>query len=170
MDSYFKMNLQFQFEKLKSSEEFKKFIKENPSAFLCSGFFVIDKQGEDNQIHFDYFAEGKILSFQMEDNCKLVQLENVGGKIPEEIPEEINFEVDEIEKLISDKLNAENVKNKIQKILLSLQNLDGKYFLLGTVFISGWGIIKININLNEMKVTEFEKKSFFDMVNVFRKK
>ena len=40
-----KMNLQLYLEKLKSSGVFKEFMKENPKAYLCSGFFTIDKEG-----------------------------------------------------------------------------------------------------------------------------
>ena len=43
-------------------------------------------------------------------------------------------------------------------------------FLIGTVFISGLGIIKVNIDIKDKKIIEFEKKSFFDMVNVLRRK
>jgi len=84
------MNPQFYLEKLKNSEEFEKFKKENPSAFLCSAFFSIDKsggnkslttsskrgqsKGKDNKQHFDFFNEGKIFSFQVEDNCKKIEL------------------------------------------------------------------------------------------------
>ena len=49
------MNSGHYLEKLQNSEEFKNFMKANPDAFLCSGFFVIDKSGSDNKIHFDYF-------------------------------------------------------------------------------------------------------------------
>jgi len=38
------MNMQFYVEKLSHSEEFKEFMKKNPDAYLCSGFFVIDKE------------------------------------------------------------------------------------------------------------------------------
>ena len=49
------MNFQFYVEKLKSFEKFEKFIKENSDAFCCSGFFIIDTEGKDNQQHFDYY-------------------------------------------------------------------------------------------------------------------
>jgi len=38
------MNFQFYLEKLKHSEEYKEFLKENPEAYPCSGFFTIDKE------------------------------------------------------------------------------------------------------------------------------
>jgi len=63
---------------------------------------------------------------------------------------------------------------KIQKILLSLQKIDKKDFLIGTVFISGLGMIKVKIDLDlehrsvypnvqnfGAKIVEFEKKIFF---------
>ena len=66
-------------------------------------------------------------------------------------------------------MKTEEIDKKIQKILLSLQSKQGKDFLVGTVFISGMGIIKANIDLSEMKVVDFEKKSFFDMVKMVKK-
>ena len=39
-----------------------------------------------------------------------------------------------------------------------------KDFLIGTVFISGLGMIKINIDISEMKIIVFETKSFFDFM------
>jgi len=67
------MNLQFYLDKVKNSKEFKKFIKENPDAFLTSGFFVIDKTGkEKDKYHLDYFISSKkeMVSFDTEILCK----------------------------------------------------------------------------------------------------
>lgn len=217
------MNFQFYLEKLKDSEGFKKFINENSSAYLCSGFFTIDKVGNDNKQHLDYYCppahpslsrakaleinnklliqkisegnnlvvnsdfakksmegdfeaeddraeRGQIFSFQLENNCKLVLVEQVGGGEFERVSENIDFNFEEIERMIVERMVVEGVKNKLQKILLSLQNVKGKNVLIGTVFISGLGIIKVKIDLNEKKITEFEKKSFFEMVNIVRKK
>ena len=164
------MNLKFYLEKLYDSNNYKKFIKENPSAFLCSGFFSIDKVGKDNKQHFDFYVDKKIFSFQLEENCKKVPIEIFDKKVFEKINQDIDFDFDEVEEIIFNKLQEEGVKNKIEKILLSLQNLKTKDFLIGTVFVSGLGIIKINIDIGKMKVTDFEKKSFFDMVKLIKKK
>ncbi len=159
------MNLKFYLEKLKSSEEYKKFMKENSDAYLCSGFFVIDKQGEDNQQHFDFYVPSKkeMFSFKLDDDVKLVPVEIFDKRTPEKIGG-INFYFDEIERIIEKRMQEENLKDKVQKILLSLQKLSGKDFLVGNVFISGFGILKINIDISEKKITLFEKKSFFDMI------
>lgn len=185
-----KMNLQFYLEKLYASEDFQKFIEENKDAYLCSCFFVIDFEKEDNKQHFDYFVlfpaakprppipatdeinsqNGRIFSFQIEKGCEKVDVENFGNKVPEEISDNYNFDFKDIEKLISERMEGENIKNKIQKILFSLQRVDGKEVLLGTIFISALGMIKIRIDLENMKVVEFEKKSFLDMFKVVKKK
>jgi len=90
-----------------------------------------------------------------------------------------------IEKMIEDKMKEQESGRhqaypsirrtgaKIQKILLSLQKIDKKDFLIGTVFISGLGMIKVKIDLDlehrsvypnvqnfGAKIVEFEKKSF----------
>ncbi len=165
------MNFQFYLEKLKASESFKKFIEENPDAFACSGFFIIDKEGKDNKSHFDFYLpkQKKMFSFQLEEGIKLVPIEMIGEKIPEKISLNLNFDFKNIEKIIEEKMQAEEIRNKIQKILLSLQKIDGKDFFVGTVFISGLGMLKIAIDLKEMKITEFEKKSFFDMLKIKKK-
>lgn len=165
------MNLQFYAEKLHSSEEFKSFKEENHGAYLCSIFFTIDKEGNDNQIHLDYFAleAKKMTSFQLNGEIKKVPLEIYDEKIPERIP--LNFDIDfwEIERMIAAKMEVESIKNKMQKIILSLQRVNGENFLVGTVFISMLGMIKIKINATKKEILEFEKKSMFDIMKVVKK-
>jgi len=165
-------NFQFYLEKLYDSEDFQKFIEENKNAYLCSCFFVIDKEKDDNKQHFDYFipTEKKMFSFQVDKGGAQIPVENFDDKVPEKVSDNHNFDLKEIGRLISERMEKEGVKNKIQKILLSLQKVDGKEALLGTVFISALGMIKVRIDLDEMKVEEFEKKSFLDMLKIVKKK
>ena len=167
------MNSQFLLEKLKDSEEFKKFKRENKSAYLCSGFFIIDLENKEtgNQYHLDFFVpeSKKTFSFELEAGIKVVPLERIDEKIFGKIYLKEDFDFDEIEKIISKEMEKNKVNNKIQKMIFSLQNLKGKDFLLGTIFVSGFGMIKVNISLSDKKITDFEKKSFFDMLNIMRK-
>jgi len=181
------MNIQFYLEKLFASEKFQNFVEENPSAYFCSGFFSIDRQRENplttsskrgqskedkgNKIHIDYIIPEtkKIFSFQLENEVNVVPVEQSGDNILAKIPDNIDFNFEEIEKIIVKKMEEQEIKNKIQKTLLSLQKIDKKDFLVGTIFISGLGMIKIKIDLGEMKIIEFEKKSFFDMMKIVRK-
>jgi len=166
------MNSQFLLEKLKNSSEYKEFIKENKDAYLCSGFFVIDMENKEtgNQYHLDFFVPSnkKTFSFELESGVKLVPLERY-----EQILEKISsvaFDFNEIEKIISTEMEMKKIKNKIQKMIFSLQNVKGKDMFLGTIFVSGFGMVKVNIDLKDKRIVDFEKKSFFDMLNIMRKK
>lgn len=166
------MNVQFYFEKMLESEEFKKFKEEHKDSFFCSGFFVIDKKGGENSQNLDYFVKSinKAFSFKINNKIELSPIENFGNEfIPEELSEEISFDFTDIEDIILNKMEQEKIKNKIEKMLFSLQAKDKKNYLLGTVFISGLGIIKVKIDLKENKIVDFEKKSFFDMVKIVKK-
>jgi hypothetical protein len=166
------MNFQFYFEKLIESEEFKKFKSEHKDAFFCSGFFIVDKKGEENKQNLDYFVPSlnKMFSFKINDEIELTPVENFGENFtPEKILDNVNFDFTQVEDKILDRMEQEKIKNKIEKMLFSLQTKDKKNYLLGTIFISGLGIIKTRIEVNENKIVDFEKKSFFDMVKIVKK-
>lgn len=165
------MNFQFYIEKLSDSEEFKKFKSENPECYMFSGFFSIDKKGKDNQQHLDFYIPGRKegFSFQLEKESKLIQLESYDERIPEKIDEDFDFDFNKIEKMIIEKMKINNVNKEIQKMLFSLQKLEGENFLLGTIFISGMGIIKAAINLEKNEITDFSRRSLFDMMKIIKK-
>jgi len=160
------MNLNFYLEKLHNSEQFKEFVKENSDAYLCSGFFVIDKEGGDNKQHFDYYVPSskKMFSFRLENKCEKVPIELFDDKVSEKITFEKDFDLKDIERMISSEMEKNEIKNKIQKMLFSLQKVDGKNMLVGTIFISSLGMVKVNLDLESMKIIQFEKKSFFDIL------
>jgi len=168
------MNFQFYLEKLNESEEFKAFVKEMKTAYLCSGYFSIDKEegGKDNKQSIDFYvpATKRFFSFSLNDEMKKSEIESFGKDfVPEEISVKTDFDFEEIDKLIVEKMEEEKISNKVQKIIYSLQQKDKKPFLLGTIFISGLGLIKIVIDLKSKKFTLFEKKSLFDMFKIMKK-
>jgi hypothetical protein len=166
------MNFQFYFEKLIESQDFKKFVNENKDAFFCSGFFIVDKKGKENKQNIDYFAPSlnKMFSFKINEDVEMMPVENFGEDFkPEKISDNINFDFVEIEDMIQDRMEKDKIKNKIEKLLLSLQAKDKKNYILGTIFISSLGILKVRIDLDEKKILDFEKKSFFDMMKVVKK-
>ncbi len=165
------MNFQFYLEKLFASENFQEFKKENPEAYPCSGFFMIDFEKSDNQFHFDYFIPStkKMFSFKLESEIEKIPVEIIDKRTPEKLSMNYNFDFDDVVKLIEEKMNKENINKKIQKVLLSLQKLEDNDFLLGTIFISALGILKVKINIPEMKIISFEKKSFLDMMKIIKK-
>ena len=165
------MNSQFLLEKLKASDEFKKFMKENKNAYLCSGFFVIDLENKEtgNQYHLDFFVpeSKKTFSFELEKGVKLVPLERYEHAL--EKISDFEFDFDEIEKIISREMEFRRINNKIQKMIFSLQNIKRKSMFLGTIFVSGFGMVKAEIDLKEKRITDFEKKSFWEMLSIMRR-
>ncbi len=166
------MNLQHYFKQLHENTNFNNFMRENPSAYLCSGFFTIDKEANENQQHLDFFITGKdkVFSFQMENDGKMKPLEKLDKVIPEKISPDFDLDFDYIEKMIENKMKNEGMKDKIKKLIFSLQKIEQKNMLMGTIFISGFGLLKANINLENNEIIDFEKKSFFDMIKVFKNK
>jgi len=172
------MNFQFYLEKLKTSEEYKKFMKEHPNAYLCSAFFIIDIEGKrkGDQSHIDFFEEDKNLwwSFKLEDGVKLIPMERVekaeGEKNPAKLKANSSLEFKEIESLIQNEMDKQEINKKMQKIIMILQNIEDKDVYLCTVFVSGLGIIKVHFeDVKDKsdcrgKITFFEKKSFFDFI------
>lgn len=166
------MNIQFFFEKLYASETFKLFKKEHPSAFLTSGFFVFDRKGSDNKNHLDFYdpETQELFSFKLEEECLIVPVEITDNRSFEQVKDNYNFDFDDIEVLIAEKMQEEGVKNQIEKFLFSFQHANGKDMLLGTIFISFMGLLKVEIDPESLEIVTFEKSSFFDLVKLNRKK
>jgi len=168
------MNSQFLIEKLESAEEFEKFIKGNPKAYLCSGFFDIDLNNEtESKFHFDFYIpeSQKTFSFQLEnEEIKPIELERNDGRVLPKVFMTSEFDFDKIKEMIIQEMESKKINNKIQKMIFSLQNIDGKDVLLGTIFLSGLGILKANFEIAENKIVDFEKKSLFEMIKIIPKK
>ena len=54
-------------------------------------------------------------------------------------------------------------------MLLSMQNLNGKDFFSGTIFVSGLGLINMTLDITDMNITDFKKRSLLDMMTLFKK-
>lgn len=166
------MNFQFYLEKLFDSKDFQKFIKENKDAYPCSAFFVIDLEGKDNRQHFDYLVPStkEMFSFKLESNGERVPIDLIDKKLPEKLPLNYNFDFKEIEKIIREEMEKREIKNKIQKMMFSLQKAENKNLIIGTIFISMMGLLNIQIDISQKKIILFDKKSFLDMMKIVKKK
>ncbi len=166
------MNSHFLLEKLESSDEYKNFIKENPKAYLCSAFFIIDlaEKTPENKYHFDFYVpeSKKTFSFELENGVKLVPLERNDEKILEKVSMKSYFDFDELKEKTLNEMVANKVTNKIQKLIFSLQSKNKQDVLLGTIFVSGFALLKFDFDIKTKKITNFEKKSFFDMMKIVK--
>jgi hypothetical protein len=169
------MKFQFYYEKLTHSKEYKKFIKENPTAYPCSALFILDKENkekQENKIHFDFFIpkEEKIFSFDLSDGVKLIPIENIEKAIPEKLEMEYTFDLEDYEKLILKEIKKKEIKGNLQKLLFSLQKKNKKNYLITTGFLSNLKLLKIKIDLEKKKIESFENKSFFDLIRIVKNK
>jgi len=167
------MNFQFYFEKLEHSEAYKDFMKKNKDAYFYSGFFSVDKQGKDNQVHLDFFIPSceEVFSFKVDgQEVVLSPITIYDKKIPEKISSKIDINFDVFEKVILEEMEKRKIKNKVQKLLFGLQLKEKKTYLLTTIFLSGMGLIKLTIDIENKEISGFEKKSIFDMISILKKK
>jgi len=166
------MKFQFYMEKLENSKEYKDFIKKFKDAYLCSGFLSIDKEGQDNRIHLDFYCPSKkeLYSFSLNEGVKFSKLEILDSRVPGRISKKLNFELNDFEKLIEKELEGQNINTKIKKFLFSLQNFENKDFIIATIFISNLGLLKVNIDIKTKKIISFEKKSIKDFFKIISKK
>lgn len=167
------MKFQFYYEKLLASDEYLKFRKEHPKAYACSGFFALDleKNGQNNQVHFDFWLPEfeKMYSFKVSGPVEFVNVENFDKRAFEKLSMNYDFDLEDVMKVIQTKMDEENIKGKMKKLLFSLQKLDGADYLLATVFLDNMAMLKANYDIADKKVTAIEKKSFLDIFKIIKK-
>ena len=105
-------------------------------------------------------------SFSIENGVKKMPVEMFGEAEPKKIA--LNYELDfnDVEKIIEERMVEEKIGGKITKLLYSMQHLEGKDYLVGTVFLSMLGMLKVHYDIVDKKIVLFEKKSFMDMIKV----
>ncbi len=158
-------------EKIKASETFKGFIKENPDAELCSGFFIIDFFGNDNKKSLDYKVSEKIFSFSVDDFGKVKMIEDKlieerGVKFPklEKIEPSVNVDLDELKSISGIKALDEGISAKFSKIIAVLQKHEGKQIWNLTCMLEGLIILHVLIDANSGDIIKFERKSMMDLI------
>ena len=159
-------------DKLNKSKEYKEFLTNNKEAYFFSGFFSIDNEGKDlPQVNFDFYIPSSkdIFSFKLGDKIELTKIDNFDKRIPEELSLNFNFKLEEFQTLIIKEMEKKEVNNKVKKFLFSYQSLSKKPYLLATVFLSNFGLLKTHIDIKDKKIISFEKSSILDMMKIFKK-
>ena len=164
------MNFQFYIEKLSELDKCKEFQKAEPTAFPCSGFFIFDYDGKNDQQHIDFYLKdkNKMVSFKLESG-ELVPLEYMGTAAPSEIDLELDLDFDAVRELIEKRMVEEKAAKSMKKVIFSLQRKDNQHFLLGTVFFGVFGLVKTTICVEEMKIINFEKMNLMDLIKIKKK-
>lgn len=167
------MKFQFYNEKLLDSVEYQKFKKEHPTAYPCTAFFAIDfeSKGKNDKVHFDFWLPEfkKMYSFKVNGPVEFVNVENFEKRDYEKLSMNYTFDLNEVQREITERMEKDEIKGTIQKLLWSLQKKDGVDYLLGTIFLNNMGMLKVTYDITDKKITDIVKKSFLDMFKVIKK-
>lgn len=155
--------------RLEKSEIFHKFKAENPNAFSCIGFFILNYKSKIMDYSLDFRDEKQLFSFKIpekeEDKITLV-VDNIieHQKAIEEISFDVQIDLEDLKEIVEKALLENQVKNKLEDIIAVLQKIDGKRMWNLTCMCEGFTIVSMHIDSEKGNVLKFEKKSLFDLV------
>lgn len=151
---------------LEKSEIYKKFKQENPDSFFCAGFFTIDPDREKQELSLDFKAGDQIASFSLTNGEFDFKQEEVLDKTKpiNEIKKEVRIEISDIEEIIKKELKKRSIVNEIEKLIIVLQENQGKIIYNTTCLLKGLKILLVHIDSQKGEILKFENKSLFDVV------
>ncbi len=161
------------FLRLHSSGEFKDFLEENKTAFLCAGFFILRLKEGLNDLSLDYRDDTQIYSFKIPENDnesitmhaeKIMSEQKPLDKLNLDENSILELDLDALEGTIKDELSKQAIKSPLQEVICVLQTSEGKPMWNLTIMLEGFTIISSQINPVSGEVIKFEKKNLFDFV------
>ncbi len=158
--------------KVKESEPFKEFMKEDPKAYLCSVFFVRDFSGNHNETQVDFYSPKKkaMVSFKVDKKVERIPInkkaETLTHKkfVPKALNENVKMDIDEIKPTLVDEMRNREMTYEIDKILAFLNVADDETVWNCTAFLKGLGLLQSHIEDESGTVLFMEKKSLFDLI------
>jgi len=157
------MSLNDFFKKVESSDEFKSFKKQNPSAYFCAGFFVYDFDDKSFKKQLDYWDGEGVTTFIIDDKIIPQKEETFKKEKLEEIKkQDIKVDIDDAIKFAEKELKK--AKQTPSKIIVILQTLKNEV-IWNLTCISGFSLLRIHLNMNK-KVLLNEKSSIIDMMRI----
>lgn len=160
------MKLKDLIQDLKSSTSYKEFISQNPTSYLCAGFFMIDlKNKSKDQIQIDFFLpqENKIVAFEYPFD-KFKKFEDTVPLI-KELDTNIKLDIDSLEEECAKILKINKTNLVPSKIIAILK--EDLWTLTCMDDMLGMSTIKINSKTGE--VISFKKGTIIDMVSLKKK-
>lgn len=148
-------------EKLKKSEKFKDFKKENPDSYLGAGFFVLDFEGMDKH-QIDYVFKDKIATFDLDE--EELKIEDRRGKKLDKLTEDISIDLEELQEIVKDEMKNREVTDKLRKIIAVIYTSENKPIWNLQCIVGNLGFLSIHINDEDKSVLKFEKHSLMDIM------
>jgi len=161
--------LQQLFARLEKSEVFKSFKAQNPDAFLCAGFFILNIKQGINQYALDYRNDKQIFTFDFPNNENANITLKTDDLLPspkplEKINLDVQIDIEEIQGIIEQGLKDNNIKNQLEEVVAVLQNLDGQIVWNLTCMLEGITIVNAIIHSETGAILKFAKKNLLDFV------
>jgi len=154
-------------EEIEGSEAFKKFKEKNKDAKLCAGFFVIDYQQGQGQKQLDYCLDNKdIHTFIVDKEIQMKKAETIEG-MKQDLPElnkEMQVDIDDVEKILQDKIGQEKITKKLLKVIAVLQVHENKQIWNLNCMLEGMDILRIHIDTQTGDIIRFEKRNMMEFV------
>lgn len=152
--------------KVEKSSEYRKFLKGNRNAYLCSGFFVMDLDTEKNMHQIDYYlpSKKKFANFVLDEGVKVQLSEGAKDKKPEKLKNEIKTDIEALKGIVEDEMKNRTVTAELKKIIAVLQTIEGKNVWNLNCLTGDMGLIKVHIDDDSGNILKFEKASLFDFI------
>lgn len=151
--------------KLLESEVYKNFRKENPKAYLCAGFFVLDFETGKNMHQIDYMiGKNKIATFSLDDGVKMnVSSMPINKKLPK-IEGDIQTDLEALKGIVEDEMKNRTITDNIKKIIAVLQITDGKVIWNLNCITNNLNVLQIHVDDSDKTILKFMKYSIMDIV------
>tara|TARA_Y100000310_G_scaffold338650_1_gene428931 strand:- start:15179 stop:15649 length:471 start_codon:yes stop_codon:yes gene_type:complete len=146
---------------LKEKESYKKFMSENPDAYVCAGFLILssgEKEGDKVQINMFLPSKKKIATFDYPFNSVIVHKDDIDSS--NEIKNmDLKLDADGLKDFVKEKLNIEPAK------IIGILKDD----IWNLTILNGMDMRRLKVNAYDLKVLEENKGLLSDFIKVAKK-
>ena len=160
------MNLFEIIRKIEMSKAFKSFKKENPGAYLCAAFFIIDYETNTAKKQLDYFVSSTdVMTFAI--NQEGTEITPLQAELPkkEKIPaigmQAVKLSEDEAMEIAK----KESEIGEFTKVIAVLQNLNG-IDIWNLSCMRGLQMMRYHVSASDGKILKKEKINLMDMMKI----
>lgn len=159
------MKLSHFVKRVEKSKEFRDFKKKHHSAYLCAGFFVLDRESGKNQEQIDFFLPNmKVATFMLESPIKYKISDTTMKKKIDELKGDTKIDLEQIEGIVHDEMENRTITEGIKKIIAVIQNVEGKKVWILNCILSGLNLLKVHIEDDTGNLLTFEKTNVMDFM------
>jgi ribosomal protein S18 len=143
---------------LKEKESYKKFISENPDAYVCAGFLILssgEKEGDKVQINMFLPSKKKIATFDYPFNDAVIHKDEIENS--KEIKNmDFKLDVDGLKDFVKEKLGIEPAK------IIGILKDD----IWNLTILNGMDMRRLKVNAYDKKVLEEDKGLLSDFIKI----